>query len=152
MSQVQGELSLKKGKRKYLFCADEKGAEVLNALVPQAEKEHVPFDFKTIGPEPDSFLDHWFSQQKMGVYLYVAGTKEFVNRIQNLAGEAGFSEYEMQLDVVGPVRKKVICGKCHGINEAEDEKQIMCRRCGIGLEVSGHYSRRLDAYLGYTSI
>ncbi|WP_070120069.1 dimethylamine monooxygenase subunit DmmA family protein [Bacillus marinisedimentorum] len=152
MSQVQAELSLKKGKRKYLFCADEKGAEVLNALIPQAEEEHVPFEIKTIGHESDSSLNHWFSQQKMGTYLYVSGTQGFVNRIQKLALEAGFSEQEMQVNVLGAIKKQVICSKCHGVNEAEDEQNITCSQCGIELEVSSHFSRRLGGYLGYTTI
>lgn len=152
MSQVPSELSFKKGKRKYLFCADSKGAESLYFLVQQAMEVKVPFDFLVIENESDSFLDLWLSQQKMGTYLYLSGKWEFVNRLKNLAFGAGFSEYEMQMNVLGSIRKKLICCKCHGVNDVDDELHITCKHCGLELEVSNHYSRRLDAYLGYSSI
>ncbi|QRG68857.1 dimethylamine monooxygenase subunit DmmA family protein [Brevibacillus choshinensis] len=149
---VHEELSFRKGKRKYLFCADSNGAESLYDLVRLAMEENAPFDFLVIENESDSFLDLWFSQQKMGTYLYMAGNWEWVNRLKSLAVEAGFSEYEMQMKALGNRSKKVICSKCHGVNDVADESHISCMHCGIKLEVSSHYSRRLDAYLGYTSI
>lgn len=152
MRQVQIELSFNKGKRKYLFCADSKGAESLYFLVQQAMEVKVPFDFLVIENESDSFLDLWLSLQKMGTYLYLSGKWEFVNRLKNLALEAGFSEFEMQMKVMGSIRKKLICCKCHGVNDVDDELHITCKHCGLELEVSNHYSRRLDAYLGYSSI
>jgi dimethylamine monooxygenase subunit C len=152
MSPAQKELLFKKGQRKHLFCGDSKGAESLYNLVHQAMEDHAPFDFLVIENESDSFLHYWFNQQKMGTYLYVSGEWEFVNRIKHLALEAGFSEYEMQLKVLGRIRKKLICCKCHGVNDVCDEWHSCCVHCGLKLEVSNHYSRRLEAYLGYASI
>lgn len=152
LTPAQKELLFRKGKRKYLFCADSKGAESLCNLVHQAMEDNAPFDFLVIENESDSFCDFWFSQQKMGTYLYLSGKWEFVNRLKNLALEAGFSEYEMQMKVLGNIRKKLICCKCHGVNDVDEELHISCRHCGLKLEVSNHYSRRLEAYLGYSSI
>jgi len=152
MNGSQKEFSFTKGKRKYLFCADSKGADTLYLLVQQVIENKVPFDFLVIEHESDSFLGLWFNQQKMGTYLYVSGTWKFVNRLKNLALDAGFSEYEMQLNVQGPVSKRVICCICHGVNDVEDELHIICTHCAVELEASSHYSRRLEAYLGYTSI
>ncbi len=149
---IEKELSFSKGKRKYLFCADSQGAKHLYLLVHQTMEENVPFDFHIIEQESESFLNHWFSHQKMGTYLYISGHRNFVNRVKTLAMEAGFSEYEMQMKVIGPLIKKVICCKCHGVNEVDDDLYIACKQCGLELEVSNHYSRRLDAYLGYFSI
>lgn len=152
MNGSKKEFSFTKGKRKYLFCADSKGADPLYILVPQAIENKVPFDFLVIEHESDSFLELWLNQQKMGTYLFLSGTWEFVNRLKNLALEAGFSDHEMQLNVQGPVSMRVICCKCHGVNNVEDELHITCMHCAVDLEVSSHYSRHLEAYLGYTSI
>lgn len=152
MSTKQMELSFNKGKRKYLFCADSNGVESLYVLVHQAMNEKVPFDFLIIENESHAFLDLWFSQQKMGTYLYVSGELEFVNILKNLAFNAGFSEHEMQMKVLGPTTKKLICCTCHGGNDVGDQLHITCKHCGQELELSNHYSRRLDAYLGYVSI
>ena len=152
MSPVKEELFFSKGKRKYLFCADSEGAEALYPLVRQAMEEKASFDFHEIKHESDSFLELWFSQQKMGTYLYLSGKWDFVYRLKNVAFEAGFTEYELQIKVIGPIRKQLICCKCHGVNDVDEEMHITCMHCGISLEVSNHYSRRLEAYLGYSSI
>ena len=152
MSPVHAEFTFIKGKRKYLFCADRQGADSLYALVQKAMKEKAPFDFHIIDQETDSFLDVWFNQQKMGAYLYISAQWEFVNRASKLALDAGFSDHEMQTKVSGPIRKKLICCKCHGVYDIDEDPHITCKHCGIELELSNHYSRRLDAYLGYVSI
>ena len=142
-----------KGKRKYLFCADSKGPEHLYNFVKQSTEDKVPFDFMIIEDQSDSFLEQWFTQQRMGTFLYLSGEWQFINRLKKLSLEAGFSEYEMQINIVGPISKKLVCCECYGVNEFRDnDMHITCNHCGIGLEVSSHYSRRLEAYLGYTSI
>jgi dimethylamine monooxygenase subunit C len=146
------ELTLIKGKRKYLFCTDAIGYESLSKMFKQTMAENIPFDYQIIDQEPDVFIDTWFRHQKMGTYLYIAGHEEFVKRLQKLAMQAGFSQYEMQIIVVGTKSKSVICCKCYGVNEVKEERNIVCKHCGLELEVSDHYSRRLDAYLGYNSI
>lgn len=145
-------LSFSKGKRKYLFCADSEGGESLYSLFQQAMEKNVPFDFHIVEHESNFFLSLWLGQQKMGTFLYLSGKYAFVNRLKNLAFEAGFSEYEMQVNVCGPIPKKVICCSCYGWNQADDDLDINCQHCGLKLEVSSHYSRRLEAYLGYLSI
>ncbi|MBT2692223.1 hypothetical protein J7E32_04365 [Bacillus sp. ISL-55] len=88
----------------------------------------------------------------MGTYLYISGSSDFVKRIQGAAMEAGFSQYDMQSHTIGPARKKLICCTCHGENEVLNQSDIVCGHCGEKLEVSDHYSRRLDAFLGYVNI
>jgi dimethylamine monooxygenase subunit C len=146
------ELSFRKGKRKFLFCADGEGVSSLYVLVQQAMKENVPFDFHVLDDVTDSFLGQWFDQQKMGTYLYISGRWESVKRVGILALEAGFFEHEMQWKVIDHGRKAVMCCKCHGVNEDGGNSHITCQHCGIRLEVSDHYSRRLEAYLGYVTI
>ncbi|MCM3664482.1 hypothetical protein M3204_08720 [Mesobacillus subterraneus] len=149
---IRKELSFSKGKRKFLFCADSTEEKSLHDFVHQAMEEGIQFDFHIVGEEPDSFLDMWFNQQKMGSYLYISGGWDFVNRVKKIALAAGFSHEEMQMKVTGPFKKKLICCTCHAGNPIEDEAYITCRNCGAELEASTHYSPRLEAYLGYVSI
>jgi dimethylamine monooxygenase subunit C len=149
---IQKEFSFSKGKRKFLFCADSTGEKSLHTLVHQAMEEGIPFDFHIFGDEPESFLDMWLNQQKMGSYLYISGGWNFVKRVEKIALAAGFSQEEMQMKVIGTVKKKLICCVCHAGNPIDDEASITCMNCGAELEVSTHYSPRLEAYLGYVSI
>ncbi|MCM3574914.1 hypothetical protein M3172_17100 [Mesobacillus subterraneus] len=150
---IQDHSSLIEGKRKFLFCADSEGARSLYILVRQAMDENVPFDFQIFSEESEEgFVDEWFSQQKMGAYLYISGKADFVKRMQGEAIKAGFSEHDWQLLTIGSAKKRLVCCTCHSESEVEDETHVTCIHCGQELEVSDHYSRRLDAYLGYVSI
>jgi dimethylamine monooxygenase subunit C len=145
--------SYAKGKRKLLFCTDSEGNRTLNILVHQALNENMPFEFHILQEESeDGFVNEWFSKQKMGTYLYISGTSDFVKKITAVAMKAGFSQHDMQSLTIGTARKKLICCTCHGENEVLDQSNIVCGHCGQKLEVSDHYSRRLDAYLGYVTI
>ncbi|RSD22328.1 dimethylamine monooxygenase subunit DmmA family protein [Mesobacillus subterraneus] len=146
------ELSFIHGKRKLLFCADPEGAEVCHRLAAQARKENVPFEFHILKECDEAFVQQWFSMQKMGAYLYISGKGDFVEKVKVRAMEAGFSEHEMQTAIIGPVRKRLVCCTCHGMNEWDDQDEIVCAHCGQQLEGSTHYSRRLGGYLGYVSI
>ena len=146
-------LSLMEGKRKLLFCADSKGVRSLYILVRQAIDENVPFDFHIFHEESEeSFMDIWFSQQKMGAFLYISGKADFVKRVQNKAFKIGFTEHDSQSLSIEPAKTILVCCTCHGENEVNHETHVTCAHCGQELEVSNHYSRRLDAYLGYVTI
>jgi dimethylamine monooxygenase subunit C len=150
---IQDMFSYMEGKRKFLFCTDSEGVRNLNFLVCQALNENVPFDFHIFQEESEeSFVNDWFSKQKMGAYLYISGKADFVKRIKDIAIMAGFTKHDMQSLFNGPVKQKLICCTCHGLNEVSDQTHVVCVHCGQELEVSDHYSRRLDAYLGYVNI
>ncbi|MBT2680299.1 hypothetical protein J7E38_14895 [Bacillus sp. ISL-35] len=140
------------GKRKFLFCTDSEGAGDFYDLLQRALSEKIPFDFHIFTEGQESMLKNWFSTQKMGTYLYISGSAEFIKMVKELAFGAGFSEQEIQTAMRGFLPKKLICCTCHGENEAGENKFVICRLCGQELEVSDHYSRRLDAYLGYVTI
>ncbi|WLR55180.1 dimethylamine monooxygenase subunit DmmA family protein [Mesobacillus subterraneus] len=145
--------SYAKGKRKLLFCTDSEGNQNLHILVQQALNENVPFEFHILQEESDEeIVNQWFVKQKMGTYLYISGTFDFVKRIQGVAMKAGFSQHDMQSQAIGPVSKKLVCCTCHGKNEVSNQSYIVCGHCGQELEMSDHYSSRLDAFLGYITI
>lgn len=149
---IQNKLEFMNRKRKFLFCVDSEGAEGLYEIARQAMDEGVPFDFHILKEGQDAFADLWFGQQKMGTYLYISGSWAFVKKMKNRALKAGFSAHEMQTAVIGPVQKHLVCSSCHGMNVADHPALVTCGHCGQELEVSNHYSRRLDAYLGYVTI
>jgi dimethylamine monooxygenase subunit C len=140
------------GKRKFLFCTDSGGAGDFYDLLQQALSEKIPFDFHIFAEGQEPMLKTWFCTQKMGTYLYISGSAEFVKMVKELAFETGFSEQEIQTATKVFLPKKLICCTCHGENEAWENQIVICRLCGQELEVSDHYSRRLDAYLGYVTI
>ncbi|WP_396334515.1 hypothetical protein [Alkalihalobacillus sp. MEB130] len=50
-------------------------------------------------------------------------------------------------------KKNVYCIKCSKLNSSNDQiNEIVCAYCQSHLDVSIHYSNRLDAYLGYLAI
>lgn len=152
ISPLQKEFLFSKGKRKLIFCSDSKNEEIFDHLVKQAIEENTPYQFFMIEKESDYCISQLLSQQKMGTYLYLSGKWEFVNRLMSLALEAGFTEHDMQMKVLGPIQKKLICSKCYGVNDVGDHLHITCNHCHLKLEVTNHYSRRLEAYLGYSPI
>lgn len=136
------------GKRKYLFCADREGMEYVLPLHRACEEKKLPVDWVDASLSTTE-LEAWLSRQKMGSYLYLSGSWQTVSHVREIAQKAGFTEDDMQCKGVGPKLIQVMCSKCHGINPAFGQTKIICRHCFLPLEVSEHYSRRLDAYLGY---
>lgn len=87
--------------------------------------------------------------QFIGTRLAVAGSSSFVKTIQNQAETAGFSDEEMQLRIIGFQEKAIFCVKCYSRHAQNKKEPFICPSCQTELEVSPHYSKRLDAYLGH---
>ncbi|MFC3884478.1 dimethylamine monooxygenase subunit DmmA family protein [Bacillus songklensis] len=154
------------GKRKYLFCADQKGMSILTPIIERVIEEKLSFELLFMGENhekelPPADLSKWLSQQKMGSYLYLAGPWNMLKSIKRLAEEIGFSDEEAQFVGYGVQQMNVFCCRCHGITEMEIQEtsqqekkikpEIMCRHCDLLLVVSDHYSSLRDAYLGYVA-
>ncbi|WP_158738142.1 dimethylamine monooxygenase subunit DmmA family protein [Alteribacillus sp. YIM 98480] len=90
------------------------------------------------------------SGQFIGTSLSITGTWPVVQELKKLAVSQGFTEEEIQCKGVGPKQKKVFCVKCYSINELKED--MNCPDCHADLDVSDHFSRRLEAYLGYIEI
>jgi dimethylamine monooxygenase subunit C len=154
------------GKRKYLFCADQKGMTILNPVIELVIQKNLSFELVFMGENheqepPPTDLPKWLNQQKMGSYLYLAGPWDMLKSIKRLAEEMGFSDEEAQFIGYGVQQMNVFCCRCHGITEMEIQEinqqekkmqpEIMCRHCDLLLAVSDHYSSLRDAYLGYVA-
>ncbi|MEW9671407.1 dimethylamine monooxygenase subunit DmmA family protein [Ammoniphilus sp. 3BR4] len=135
-----------RGKRKYLFCCDQRGMSLVEPIVQQVKEEQLPFDWLC---QPDfEAIPAWLSQQKMGCYLYIAGRCDMVVRVKKLAEEAGFSEEETQWATVGHSPRQIFCCRCHSLHFTEESTTTCCPHCGLVLDITEHYSRRWEAYLG----
>jgi dimethylamine monooxygenase subunit C len=91
-------------------------------------------------------------KQLVGTYLIIAGKSAFIQEIKELAYLAGFSENEIKSVVVGPKDEKVFCVKCYSSTLKQQAEEMRCSHCETTLEVSHHFSRRLNAYLGYIKV
>ncbi|MEH7479542.1 dimethylamine monooxygenase subunit DmmA family protein [Neobacillus drentensis] len=143
------------GKRKYLFCTDEKGGAILQSIIDQVVDKNLSFEMVFIGKVQFTDLVAWLSEQRMGSYLYIAAHWNQLKTIKQLAEEIGFSEEEAQYIGYGEKEKNVFCGRCHGITTIDTENteqvEVDCIYCNLRLEISNHYSRLRDAYLGYVA-
>ncbi|MDR4946447.1 dimethylamine monooxygenase subunit DmmA family protein [Neobacillus cucumis] len=91
-------------------------------------------------------------KQLVGTHLLIAGNPAFLGEIKELAYLAGFSENEIQSVVLGPKEETVFCVKCYSSNLKQQAEEIHCRHCETTLQVSNHFSKRLNAYLGYIKV
>jgi dimethylamine monooxygenase subunit C len=144
-------------KRKYLFLADQQGMTILNPIIEQAIINNDSFEVVFLGGKidqefPETDINQWLINQKMGTYLYVALPWGELNQIKLIIEEVGFSEEEYHSFGHGDKPRNVFCCRCHGITDlANEEVEISCRHCHLLLEVTDHYSPLHDAYLGYVA-
>lgn len=97
----------------------------------------------------DAKLLDYLNNQPMGSRVYVCGEPQTVKRMIQLTEEAGFSSEEVLSERIGQRLERVFCIGCYLVNPAAQSRFIHCMHCGRALEVSSHYSTRLDAVLGY---
>jgi dimethylamine monooxygenase subunit C len=136
------------GKRKYMFCGDEQGLNLLKPIIEQVITENLSYETVLMNGE----LKPLFSNQKMGTFLYVCASWDHLKQVKNLATQCGFSEAEAQFIGYGERKINIFCCRCHGLTiRMSDEKRMTCKHCHIKLEVTDHYSELKDAYLGYVA-
>lgn len=152
-----GNASFVAGKRKYLFCADQKGKVMLQPIIDLVTKKNLPSEFVLIESDQNQVLVtqklfKWLSNQKMGSYLYMVAHWHHLKAIKPIAEDIGFSEEEAQYIGHGEQEKQVFCCRCHGMTKIVPEKtEVNCMYCDLLLEISDHYSRLRDAYLGFVA-
>ena len=90
------------------------------------------------------------ADQFIGTCLFIIGQWGFIQEINSLAKNAGFTVDEVESFLHGRKDEKVYCVKCSFINENKFfEKILKCEFCQSELEVTERYSKKWDAYLGY---
>ncbi|RNB84527.1 hypothetical protein EDM56_20660 [Brevibacillus fluminis] len=141
-------------KQRCVLLVDAAGEPASHELRKQLSESNLPFEVHHVGKgslgQPG--LAELLSNQQIGTYLYVYTAWDLQKPLLRLAEEAGFSDDEMECRGFGPMSKQVYCSACQEMNEVQQELELFCDFCGIHLTVSDHFSKRLQAYLGYTSI
>jgi dimethylamine monooxygenase subunit C len=140
-------------KRYYLFCADEEGIKLLQPLIDVVKDRNISYEIQIVKDNwSNTLFSEWLSMQKMGSFLYVSAEWNTLKKLKQLAEDAGFSEEEAKYIGYGKEQIKVFCCRCHGISVLEKGKpERNCDHCGLLLEVSDHYSKLRDAFLGYVA-
>lgn len=92
------------------------------------------------------------NEQVMGTKLFISGTWPMISEVKKIAYTAGFTDEEIQYKGIGQKNETVFCVKCYHLNRKKNEYKIICEHCNTVLDVSTHFSRRLDAYLGYIKV
>ncbi|PLR79929.1 hypothetical protein CVD25_22625 [Bacillus canaveralius] len=93
-----------------------------------------------------------FNQQTMGTKLFLSGQWPMIDSLKEMAYAAGFSDEEIQYKGYGRKVEKIFCVKCYSFNRKKQTAETRCDRCNTVLDVSPHFSKRLDAYLGYIKV
>ncbi|HLO12902.1 MAG TPA: hypothetical protein VK190_11910 [Pseudoneobacillus sp.] len=150
---MSGNITLVPGKRHYLFCADEEGIKLLQPLIDVVKDGNISYEIQIVKDNWNPILSsEWLSMQKMGSFLYATAEWNVLKKLKQLAEDAGFSEEEAQFIGYGKEQIKVFCCRCHGISVLEKgQPERNCDQCGLLLEVSDHYSKLRDAFLGYVA-
>ena len=90
-----------------------------------------------------------FDEHTIGTNLFISGSWSMIQNIKEMAYDSGFTDEEIQYKGIGQKNEKVYCVKCYSYNGKIKTDEIECEHCNSVLDVSRHYSSRLDAYLGY---
>lgn len=137
-------------KKIVVFVEDMKLLEQVKALDELAKKKMDTHLF--IKGSSISDVSNILTQQLIGTHLVICGKWPFIQEIKEKAYLAGFSEDELHSELMGSRTEKAFCVKCYSYNPKQLEDKISCKHCQTSLLISNHYSRRLDAYLGYIHV
>lgn len=94
------------------------------------------------------------SSQKIGTRLFLFGKWSTVDDIEKIANDIGFTNEEIYKHGVGEKIDHIFCAKCYQFNIKQDplQEETTCSHCQTKLDVSNHFSKRLNAYLGYIHV
>ncbi|RAS74554.1 dimethylamine monooxygenase subunit DmmA family protein [Priestia endophytica] len=92
--------------------------------------------------------------QEIGTRLFLLGKWSIVEDIEKVAKVIGFTDEEIDIHGVGEKIDHIFCAKCYQFSIKPDplHDETTCSHCQIKLDVSNHFSKRLNAYLGYIHV
>lgn len=117
-------------------------------------QKNFPDRFKILSSFTEQEIFPIIQKHTVGTKLFIAGQWRMIEQINRLAIEAGFSDEEIQVRGTGKQNENIFCVKCYQINNSNDinEQEPACEYCHSPLDISRHYSKRLNAYLGYVKL
>ncbi|MEJ9232133.1 hypothetical protein LAV79_22230 [Peribacillus butanolivorans] len=140
-------LSLKKIETDIYIKAKRQQWEIID-YVKSKLHSNINFLSSSESQEAYSILD----EQIIGTKLFISGLWPMVHHIEQMAKVVGFTDEEIQYKGIGRKKEKVFCVKCYSYNRKKNQNEITCEHCKTVLDVSSHFSKRLDAYLGYIHV
>ena len=94
-------------------------------------------------------LKRRLQHEHMGFRLYAIGTEGFVWDVAGAAESAGMGKDEYRLVAVGSNARRVFCVHCRTVTPLVTTNLVACSGCGAQLFVRDHFSRRLNAFMGF---
>jgi len=89
------------------------------------------------------------AQEHMGFRLYAIGTESFLWEVAGAAGTAGMGRQEYRLFAAGSAARRLFCVHCRTVTEGVTANLATCSGCGAQLFVRDHFSKRLNAFMGF---
>lgn len=122
----------------------EKVEEIINKRLP-----FLPVHFSRL--EPTSLFGY-LQQEATGTHVFLIGTRKEITGWETICVQVGFPldaihEFELESDI-----KQVFCVKCYSLQQHQIGEPIFCSKCHVQLDVSNHFSKQHNAYLGYIRI
>lgn len=100
----------------------------------------------------NDLIESLLNEQLIGTRIFISGPWAMFKQIKAIANTAGFTDEEIYFNGAEERNNKVYCVKCYSYNKSQNTNQITCEHCNTILDVSRHFSKRLDAYLGYIQV
>jgi hypothetical protein len=87
--------------------------------------------------------------EHMGFRLYAVGTETFLWDVGSACEAAGMGKDEYRLFHAGSAARRIFCVHCRTMTEGVTTNLVPCDGCGAQLFVRDHFSRRLNAFMGF---
>ncbi|CAN5318458.1 dimethylamine monooxygenase subunit DmmA family protein [soil metagenome] len=94
-------------------------------------------------------LKRRLAEEHMGFRLYAIGTEPFLWDVAGAAQAAGMGRAEYRLFATGSAARRLFCVHCRTITEHVTGNLVACSGCGAQLFVRDHFSRRMNAFMGF---
>ncbi|WP_285768490.1 hypothetical protein [Peribacillus sp. SI8-4] len=150
---IVNQFTVRNGRRKFVIIADQSGYEKAEIFTSEAAGT-VPVEFLAIrGVEDGERIKRFLLSQTMGTQFYISAAWGNAVMVFKLGVEAGLSEDEIQVVIIGPKRRYVYCMKCFEVTGvAEKAESTECGHCKASLEIGPFYSIVREGYIGYPFI
>jgi dimethylamine monooxygenase subunit C len=152
--------------KKILVLLEGAHAREHKAIIQKLSKETYMLEFFIVGEnhKEDTYptlslqyssinnVNNIFLRQLMGTTLYIVGEDSFIQQMIGHAYGAGFTDQEIQTCQLGMKMDKVFCVKCYQLLSKNQDEEVTCIHCQTKLQISNHFSKRHNAFLGYIKI
>ena len=89
------------------------------------------------------------AREHMGFRVYAAGTEGFLWDVAGACEAAGMGKAEYRLCHFGSAQRRIFCVHCRTMTDGVTTNLVTCSGCGATLFVRDHFSRRLNAFMGF---